>query len=274
METEQNDIKSEPVEQKKSKKSGLIIALSIVGFILIASLAAGGYGVWNGKRIQRFALDSEKIMNEVDDWGSFNGLSDTNEMKEDIADIKKEATDFESQVKASNPPRKAKKLKDDMIEYFGLSKKMATDMENYVGWLAKIEESMKGFSDLGTDVSTPEAMTASMEKSKGNIVTAKNELVATVPPKGLEDQHKAFLKMYDGMITMYDQVITALKTNDVNALSAIGSTSSSLATDFDSIESPDKTLEKIFKADIEREDELEKSIKNQINELKIVSFSF
>jgi hypothetical protein len=262
-------------EKKKfTDNKGLIIGLSIAGAVVLMAIIAVGYGFWNGSQIKKYALDAEKIVNETKDWSDDFNQDDMTKLAEEMATIKKESTDFSNQVKTKKAPRRAKSLKSDMIEYFTLSNKVATDMEKIVQWFSKLEKSMKGLGDTALDASTPEAMVASMEKTKNEMVAAKKELESSTPPAGLEEQQKAFVKLYDGAIAMYDKLITAIKTNDYNALLTVTSDSTALLSGIENMESPDKTLEKTYKNDIDRGNELEKKITNQINELKTVIFSF
>lgn len=268
-------VETAPAEAPQKKGSGLKTVGIVVGAIVFVGVLAGGYGLYNGNRVKTFAVESEKMYAVTNDWDKAFDEDDTDKIKDSVTAIKAESEKALLDLGKKSAPKKAKQLKSDLVEYFTISKKAATDAEAIVDWVAEIEKVTEDFSDMSAlNTSTPEAMATSVDKAKTDIDASIVKMKSMDVPTSLKTQHAAFVKMLENMSAMYGRLSVALKANDLNALTSISNDFTTSMSALDSVESPEETMGKAWEEDGDRMEELDKSIESEITELKNVTFSF
>lgn len=268
----------EPAEAPKTvapKKNNLLLIGGIVGGIILVAACVLGYGFWNGSQIRAYGVFAENTFAVTKKWDKTFDESNLTKVKENIDEIKTESGTALVAVTAKSAPSKAKKLKADLIEYFTLSKKVAGDLDGIVVWAAEIEKIgtvTSSFSAL--DTASPEAMATSIERAKTDIDASIVKLDALTVPASMKEQNDAFKKMLKDLSVMYGKLATALRANDLAALTTLSSEFTADTTSLDTIKDPSDTLNETYKAESDRIDTLDKSITTGIAEMKNVGFSY
>lgn len=261
--------------EPKKKGSALKIIGIVVGVVVVLIGAILGYGFWNGGQIRKYATDSEKLYTVTADWGNAFDETDMAKVKSKVTEIGTESEKALVTLNAKAAPSKAKQLKADLVEYFTLSKKVATDAEGIVDWAIEIQKVTTDISSMSSlNTSTPEAMITSVDKAKTDIDASIVKLEKMTVPESLKIQHDAFVKMMKDMSIMYGKLSVALKANDLNALTTISNDFSTSASALDNVEDPEKSIGDALKVDSDRIDKLDISINNAIASLKNTGFSF
>lgn len=261
--------------EPKKKGSPLKIIALVGGMVFLIILLVLGYGFWNGSQIRKYATDSETLYAVTKDWNDAFDDTDTDKVKENVTEIKTESDKALTTLNGKAAPSKAKKLKADMVEYFTVSKKVATDAEGIIDWVIEIEKTTEDFSSLSAlNTSSPEAMVTSIDKAKTDVDASIVKLKKIAVPASLQKQHDAYVKMLEDMSVMYGKLATALRANDLDALTTISSEFTTSATALDSVEDPEKSITDSYKAESDKLDSLEKSINDEIGKLKGTGFSF
>lgn len=259
----------------KKKGNPLLIVGIIVGVVVVLGGSILGYGFWNGSQIKKFAKDSETMYAVTTDWGNAFEEDAIDKVKENVTQIKTESEKALATLNNKSVPKKAKQLKADLVEYFTISKKVATDAEGIVDWAVEIEKVSTDLSDMSSlDTSSPEAMATAIDEAKVDIDASVTKLEAMSVPASLKTQHEAFIKTLKSLSTLYGRLSVALKANDLNALTNISSEFTVASTGLDNVENPEDTISKAWDDDKTKLDNLDKSITDSIISLKNVRFSF
>jgi uncharacterized protein HemX len=265
-----------PAPAAEPKKGGALKVVGIVAAaVVVLGIAVAGYGFWNGSQIKKYAKDSETMYAVTNDWDKAFDETDTAKIKTNVDEIIKDSDSALTELNKKSAPGKAKQLQKDLKEYFTISKKVATDAKAIVDWLVEIEVVTKQFSDMSSlDTSSPEAMATAVDKAKSDIDASVVKLNSMSVPDSIKTQHESFVKMLKSLSTMYGKLATALRANDLGALSAISSEFTTAASGFDSFDNTENTITKAWEKDKDRMDALDKSIKDAISSLKTTGFSF
>lgn len=265
-----------PVTTPAKKSGGLKIVLIVTGAILVLGLGVVGYGFYNGNQIKKYATNNETMYNQTKKWDkSITDAKDAQEMKTRIEKVKSDSEKFLAAVEKTPAPAKEAQLKSNLREFYTLSKKLAGEMSDVVDWAIEIENVSKDMAGLATlDTSSVDAMITSLEKAKVDINQSLAKLDKMKVPTSIATQHAAMKDAFRQLIAIYDRIIVALRNNDLNALSTISSETSSVSSAFNDVEDTDKTIEKTYKADVDRLDSLDLLITADIEKYKNVGFSF
>jgi flagellar basal body-associated protein FliL len=266
--------KEAEIQAPKKKKTVFVVGGIILGIVVICG-AVLGYGFFNGSQIRNYGVFAEKTYVVTKDWDNAFDEADLTTVKENIGTIKLESDAAIAALNGKSAPSKAKKLKADLVEYFTLSKKVATESEGIIEWAAEIEKVGTGTSALtGLDVSTPEGMAASIDKAKADVDASLVRLEALTVPESMKTQNDSFKKMLKDLSDMYGKLSVALKANDMTALTTITSEFATVTSGLSEIKDPQESLNEAYKTETDRIDQLDKSINTAIIDLKNVGFSF
>jgi len=229
-----------------------------------------GYGYWNGTQIKSYAEKSEKMSKQIKEWGKITDKAESvEEGKTAINKIKSESEVNLQELNKTKAPAKAKELESNLKEYFTLSKDLAGEMEAAVGWVEDIEKIGEDLSKIfSTDSSSPESLVTSLKNAKKEVDDSLKKMKSMEAPKGLEEQNKIMKEILEGLSELLGKSITAVEAGDYEGMV-------SLSTDFESVfgkmatvESPEEALNKTYKEDSEKLDNLEKKIDEQVKNLK------
>jgi hypothetical protein len=267
-----------PEVAKPAKKFGIVkVILLALAVILLIGGAIGGYGLYNAKRIRDYAQKSEKWMDKANDWSAAFDTADAKTVQEKMETVVADARSLESEVDRSNPPAKAKKLKDNLKEYFSLSLSLGKKMEDIAVWVATVTDIGKDVTDTSANMSldSADSMVASLESIKASMQKSYDKLNAPdfAVPDSVKKQNEDVKEMLKIMIAAYDKLIQGIKTNN-SAL--VNESMTDLLSAVDKVTALDASNKQFdeFKAEADKADQLEKDIKSQISSLKPVMFSF
>lgn len=260
----------------KKSHTGLKIAGISCGLILILVVGVVGYGAYNGSRIKGYATANEAMYNQTKKWDkSITDAKDAQEMKTRIDKVKSDSEKFLAAVDVTPAPAKEAQLKINLKEFYTLSRKLAGEISDVVDWAIEIENVSKDMAGLTSlNSSSPEALTASLEQAKAKVDQGVIKLEKMDVPDSIKPQHTAMKDAFRQLSAMYGRIITAVQNNDMAALTNMGAESSSISGAFNDVEDTSKTIEKAYKADVERLDALDALITADINKFKEVGFSF
>lgn len=269
----------EPVGQAVSKKKSSVLktVLIVTGVVLFAGSVVLGYGFAKAYAIKSYAKKAEKIFAETKKWDEDDLESDDfSKAKVQIEKVQTDSDRFLVELNAAKAPAKAKNLEADLKEYFTKSKKIAVvaiDMIKYFEEIEKVTDIYANSFSPNGDTS-PEAMIQDMERQKVQMEAALVEMDKLEVPTSMKASHQTFRKLMADSIPLFDQVITAFRNNDLNALMNISSTAfTETAAQAESTD-PVQALEKDFGADATRLEQLEGLIPGEISKLKEINFTF
>lgn len=262
--------------QSATGPSGNNIKIIIVVIVVIA-LGISGYGLYNGSQIKSYAEKGEKMENQAKEWKKlFDDTGNAGESKDAFEKIKSDSEKNLTELEKTKAPTRAKELESNLKEYFTLSKKVAGELVSVADWATEIEKIGNDLSKMDTfDSSSTQAMASSMKKAKDELDKSIKKLKSMDVPKGLEEQHKAMQEYLEEISDVFGKMATALENEDYNTMSSLGTTfenkfSQSKIEDFQ----PDEALSDLFKTDVDKINELEKKIDEQVKNLKTLTFSF
>lgn len=258
------------------KKNGLKI-FGIVAAVLILLLGAGlGYGFVQGVRIRSYAARAEKMYATVEKWGSKVEVAETSDEIKTLSDqVKADSEKYLAELNSKNAPKKEEDLKNNLIEYLTISNRLSKEISELTAWTTEIESLSQSFDSFSSlDSSTPEALIKSLEDAKVKLNETINNMETMEVPASIQEQHDALKKSLKEVVTLYDKLITALKKNDLAAISNIAG---DFSTSFDDISADSFSSEDLTKAyddDVKRLDELESLISADITKYKSTIFSY
>lgn len=258
------------------KKNGLKI-FGIVAAVLILLLGAGlGYGFVQGVRIRNYAARAEIMYATVEKWGSKVEVAETSDEIKTLSDqVKADSEKYLAELNSKNAPKKEEDLKNNLIEYLTISNRLSKEISELTAWTTEIESLSQSFDSFSSlDSSTPEALIKSLEDAKVKLNETINNMETMEVPASIQEQHNALKKSLKEVVTLYDKLITALKKNDLAAISNIAS---DFSTSFDDISADSFSSEDLTKAyddDVKRLDELESLISADITKYKSTIFSY
>lgn len=264
----------ENLSELKGTKKTSIAWLVCGGGLILLFFSILSYGLWNGNKIKKYALDSEKIITQTASWEQAFGHDGVNNIDGEMATINRDSVGYLNQLKKDKVPQKAMSLRNDLIEYFTITEKVSFNMKEVSDWFLDLEKSAKGLDNISLETGSQEQLVASLEKARNEMAEKRSELNSSKAPKGFEKQQMDFAKKYDEIIAFYDRIITASRSNDYAALLSAITDSNAIFSNLNSVESPTETLKITNKQDIDRASVLEKNILSKIDKLKNAWFSF
>lgn len=264
-------------EAAPAKKSPLKLIFVIVAVLVLMGLLVLGCGFVNGYRVKSYAKKAEFIYNGTKKWNEDDlNNSDFASSKTAVKKVADDSAKYLNELNAIQAPGQAKTLDTNLKEYFTKSKKVADYAFDLMGYLEQIERISKIYSDSfsSTAATTPEAMVTELEQQKTQMQQALADLDKINVPESMKVAHASFRKMIADTIPLYDQMITALRANDLNGLMNVST--SALTGTAEGLESvnPETSLEKDLGNDTKRLNELEKQIPAEITKLKGTNFTF
>ncbi len=256
-----------------TKKNVLYI---IAGSLTLIILLILGYGFLSGKSIKNYAVNSQKMIDNTKDWDNLlDSEEDLSSMKNKIEIIKNNSDRYVVELGEGKKQKKIKQLNDNLIEYFTLVSNVSSETLDIIDWSIDIETATKNANVLSTlDSSSTETIVVSLELTKKNTENTISKLKKINPPASIKTFHNSFINTLSETTLIYQKLIDAIKTNNVDVLTSISSELSSIEIDFGDIPSPGETIESEFKSDIEKSNNLEKDIQTEIDLLKNTIFSF
>lgn len=266
---------AEPKDMPPKKSKGFFLKFIIVGLLIIflSGLGVFSWGYYNSYSIKKYLNDAENMINETKKWeGYFSGEITEEEVEDVFKKINNQSNDFISKLNNKKAPIKARELEKNLVEYFTLSSKNASEMEKIALWAVEFNkalESLQGFgedNDLGSD----EEFLLKFKNDLENLNKAIEKLKNINLPDAMKGDHEKFVDYLTDVAKLYEKMIKAIEVGDMDSLISLQVGFATLMDKFNDFNSPEDVIEKSFGKDISRLEELEKKIENQVREFKSI----
>lgn len=261
-------------EKPTNRKQIFIISGALVLVILFGLF---GWGFFQGQKVKKFAVDSEKMMASVDGWNEvLEKDEDLSAIRNQLEKVHSDSEKYVATIEKNSVSGGQKKLKSDLLDYFRLTGELSGEAIEILDWSVDVQGATKDSLDISSIISSTsgESVTTSFENSKAKTKITITKLEKIDVPDSVKNYHNSFIAALNQMVIIYDRLIGAIQNNSIDALASISTELSSVQETMENAPMPEKTFEAEYANDIRKLNELESQIQEDIKKYKNTYFTF